>query len=970
VGDRAKFTNKLDARQEDLQFTEDERIAEDDRRFSTSEIAEDGHYGILTGLTLSNPSAYTLHVAAGVAYDDLGRTLRVITGDPFSNRAEPLSLTFTGGDGGKKITLAYNETDTDDVTHPITGAPTKTRTRYYPTVQLRSGTPPAHEVIIGAIGTIDGSGNCSFDLSLAQYWGARLTPLQLQELADALFEATSHQQEDHVAGIEAIGPSGDPGAITIDGSPTPDKAVVKNTVSKDSVLINGVRLYGAGKFDASTTDVTFLDGAVTANPQLWALRVNNAGEVGKTLAAQYNAPQVVVGLQIVDLCPLGIPYPSGTLTIDEFEATGTYFLRIAGNATISPTSDGLYLLRTDDDPDIAVLVYVTIGSLPTGGSTGSPHQDVITVDPTIYDLPPGTPARFDIDNPPVTITDSDGNSGCWFLGYVWWYGTGLNLLGYGTWATTGQAYDKRTKGNLNVGQTSDAFRAHLTRLLTETRADGFVGPPLLVYSGGSLNVLATRSDARNDIDASEKSVYAYIGGNRVRVPSTRFLTLSASLAQVIYLQDNGDGTSTWGHQTGSGTIGIPLGVGKMAVWNVTTNGSGVTAFEDVSVTLPRIDREAVRLNRTNDGDLDIGGTGRIRGNLQTNGTFSSDGKATLNDALDVYKQLTQGLGLIGTKANALSVQRGLPIALNATSNRTRVDSVLDAFGVPFGWALYVLNPDDLAPSFELVLNAEFHTDGQWHRQKTGHHSAILQLNPDGSMHWARRDSGSANTWTDTYDGTGWSELVLNAFFSGGLATLLVDQLAVANGSSIALLNGLSVTGSIEATINIHADQDLISDRDANIGRDANITRNVGISGRIDAATGLRNTEIVFTTDGFTGAGPVDLIYAPSRTALIRAQDGKIRGVTVYASNNVDAGRTVRFKVIRQIFDNTFTPTSSTVLKQIDIVAGDYANLVDGINLDIDYATAVSSVGIRVTAETIGGTLGSGVFLTCILQLQQ
>lgn len=635
--DRAKFFDEQNAFTDDLNYVEATRIAEINGRFY--EIS--GAFGVIDDtvsgerLVLSNPDPYTLEVGAGVAYDDLGRAIRVVTGDSYSRRTAPRSLSFGASDAGKLVTLKYNEEDTTDQQNPVTGANAKTRVQSYPTLAIRTAAE-AHEIILGTIATVDGSGNCSFDLTTRQFWGARLTPQQLADLQEALDEAIGHQRIDHVAGIEIIGDGGDPGAVTVDGSTTPDKAVVTQTVDGDSVLINGTRLSGAGKF--SETDVTFIDDAVTDEPQLWALHINDEGVVGKTLAAQYTDAQVIVGMQLVDLCPYGIPWPSGTLVIQHW-GTVTHNFRIAGSFdVVQLTTSGLYTLRANDNPDQAVLIYVTVGSLPSGGSSGSPHEDTITVYPDIYDLTPGHSQDFGHYHPPVTVKDADDNPGCWFIAYLWWYGTALNLIGYGTWATTGIARPKRNKGTLGSSQLATAFRTRLLDMTRETRADGFVAPPVLAGplgtgtpSDASLIVAVIRGDRNEDVADIEKSVYAYMGGRRVQVPAVASLTLADDTDNVIYLEDNGDGTSTWGSQVGTGEIGTPLSSTRMPVWNVTTADGGVTSYQDISVCLPRIDREAARLNRDNVGDFSTSGDINAGGAVRSAGVVST-GQVTVSGA--------------------------------------------------------------------------------------------------------------------------------------------------------------------------------------------------------------------------------------------------------------------------------------------------------------------------------------------------
>ena len=712
MSDKVLFTDGQDVDvDQDLQYMEDQRVGEQDTRFK--EIS--GSFGILIGLALNNPSPYAFQVGAGVAYNDLGKTIRVIAGDSYAPRAEPLSGTFAAGDVGKLFCLAYNETPdsaTAPASHPVTGATLQTRLLYYPTVALRNAAL-AHEVVIGSIGSIDGSGNCTFDLSTAQYWGARLTPQQIADIAEALFEVRTHQQRDHVPGIETVGGGGDPGALTVDGTPTPDRLIVTDTVAGDSLLIDDTRLQGASKF--SDRVITFTDGAVTADPQLWAIVVDKTGACSKVLAAQYTATQNVTGTQLVDVVPFGIPYPVN-LTIDHYISSGNHFLRINGNpaSAVQITGDGLYVLRTDSDPDHAVLVYADLSALPGTGTTGSPVQDAVTMFPAIY------------DDPALSV------SGALLLGFVFWYGTGLNLLGYGTWATTGQAYDKRNHGNLDDSRIADSFETRLRRILSETRAYGFVAPVSLTTPGG-LNVTLV---------ADADQPYAYVDGVRLRVPRSTTFGLPDNATSVVYLQNaGGGGLAGWNHQLGTGSIGVALSTGKLPAFNVTTSGGAVTTVESLVNALPNIDAEAARLGRPNKGTLDV-------------------------ENYVARQQTVLGRDLIGNGADAAKAKLQPVLAPTANAVRSSVlETLIDISGLefPLGWVDYANNVNDQTPRYEKVLNAYWDPVAvRWKRRITGTDSAILRLQPDGTLKFFKRRSASSDTWTDTYNANGWEELRLHS----------------------------------------------------------------------------------------------------------------------------------------------------------------------------------------------------------------
>lgn len=568
---RAEFFDGQDVAVEDYNFMESERVAEVQQRFD--EIASSP--GILAGLGLSNPSAYVVRIATGVAYDDLGRDIR--QGPSF------FDLSISAGDVGRFVTAAWISTETTPVDHPETTTPTKTRIESSQTFQVRVA-PALHEVILGTIATVDGSGNVTFDVSSRQYWGALLTPQMVADINEAIFSAHTHQQFDHVSGIEHIGSGGNPGAIAIDSGATPDEAVISDTVVGDSILIDGHRLVDAARF--SNRRLTFDPAGVGAFPQVWAVSVDSLGAVDKTLVAQYPAQAVVTGVQIADIAPFGVPYPS-PLVIEHYVVTGTHFLRLNGQSA-RVGSSGLYLLRRDADPDLAVLVSVTAGALPALGTIGSPISDTIVTHPEAFvdPTPPADPSPYG-----QTLLMADESM---LLGFLMWSGNILNLLGYGTWNASGSAYDKRNFGNLDDHQISDAFKARLTRLLSETRADGFVTAPALPTSAG----LAITINANAEVDR------AYLGGRRVSVPRNVSLTLPPNVTSKVCLTDNDDGTSLWGAVTATGVRGVTVS-GQMPVWNVTTDGSAVTAIEKVFVCLPDLDRQAALIGRPNLGTLEL-----------------------------------------------------------------------------------------------------------------------------------------------------------------------------------------------------------------------------------------------------------------------------------------------------------------------------------------------------------------------------
>lgn len=784
-----KSHDGADVEVEDLDFIEDERVAELDQRFSTTDAAET--YGVMTGFAIDVSTPFVLSIGDGVGCDDLGQSPRLIVGDADPDQAAPFALSFAGGDINKLLTMGYATKNTTPVDNPETNTPEDSRVESYPTFHLRTSVPvpslgQAHEIVLGTISAIDGSGNATFDLSTRQYWGARLTPQQNADIADGIKEARGHERRDHVSGIEAFG--GDPGHLTIDSGPTPDELVVTNTVDGDSLLIDGHRIDAAAAFTNVRQKFTAGDGA-TDEAQLWAIWVGSDGVVGKTVAAQYPGPTSpphdpnITGVQLVDVAPFNIPFPS-PLVIEHFLALGSHFLRLNGQSPIAVVSSGQYYLRMDADPDTAVLVEVTVGALPATGTSGSPTTDTVTTFPDI----------FDAYGHGETLNMADG---ALLLGFVWWTGTGFNLLGTGTWHTTGTPRLRANQGNLDSHNVSDAFAQRLLNLLAETRVDGFTTPLAFQTSG----LVFTPNSSTVD-----RVLYAYVGGFRVRVPFGTTITLPDNSSSVIYLASD-NATSMWGQQIGVGARGVPLtGTNFMPVWNVITASGGVISVEDVSVTLKDVDKKTALVSAPVD-HLDVKskyewmsfdlGTQTIRGYIDRNKNVSftinavwtranfpngwskdqagqnaqllrlgvdgiqvaqrvSDaawGDASWSEQASIGNTLELGLGFLSTALDAAFPRMTIPRALDATTPRTEVGFLPPSIT---GQAIRIYRSNRQGESYEFSFNAKWIAT-QWFIDDDSKQASIIRLGPKGiSVAETIEPLFPATTpspWND--DDTGW-----------------------------------------------------------------------------------------------------------------------------------------------------------------------------------------------------------------------
>jgi hypothetical protein len=153
----------------------------------------------------------------------------------------------------------------------------------------------------------------------------------------------------------------------------------------------------------------------------------------------------------------------------------------------------------------------------------------------------------------------------------------------------------------------------------------------------------------------------------------------------------------------------------------------------------------------------------------------------------------------------------------------------------------------------------------------------------------------------------------------------------------------------------------------NVAGNGAVGGNFTVTGGVAAASGLGYPTLVFQSSGFTGSGPTTLgglsaLAAPAGGYYLTSKAGTIRNMRamVLADDgsgyvNVASSHTVRFTVKIGTHDGSGAITSSSTAFTLDVAGTGFANIIDGLDQSIAYA---SDKIIYVQASTIGGSISA------------
>jgi len=479
---RSLFFDGQDVQLSDIDNVEVTKVAELKRRITDISTQQ----GIITGLAVTNPSAFVLEVAVGTAYDSNGEVI-IVPASPLANR----QITVNAGQVGEFLVIDYVSVDGTPIAHPITGVLNDTR-RTDSFVLSMDASPVNPSVVLATLTALDGGGNATLDvledpLGPRVFWSARIAQNQITDEmlvssdgvivhintfgtgtvsgdnphglspADVGFVTDTtplvHQRLDHGNGIEQ-GSSTNAGLTTVNAGPAPDELTITNLVSGDNIIINGVRLDDTTGI--SPTTLTF--GSAGVNPELYEVTLSELGVAAAVLRASYTGAKTITGVQVVD--------------VSATHATGNFVLNYvaAGNGSLawdngpvqilddpldSFDGDKFYILRRSTDAEDAIRVHVDFSAIPVGDQSDTINIIATTVGKTQF-----------------------------LLATAPWSGSATGFLGFGDDAASGVAFDKRIFGNMDADQLGQASEDLVHTYLRETRADGMVDGGTVVGISG------------------------------------------------------------------------------------------------------------------------------------------------------------------------------------------------------------------------------------------------------------------------------------------------------------------------------------------------------------------------------------------------------------------------------------------------------------------------------------------------------
>lgn len=511
-----KWFDGQDVRVEDLTELEDSK--DDEIRRRIVDIA--ATTGVVAGMVVSNPSAFTLEVSVGTAYNALGEAIIIPT---------PAQIVVSSGDVTKLLVAQYVEVSGTPVEHPIAGVLNDTRRTDSFTLAMVV-TATTNDVILAELQALDGGGNATLDLTQRELWSAliaagaigdteldpaSLVVTHLSDIGTGTVATTNphglspadigviidptpvtHQRIDHSNGIEPTS-SLSTAVVTVNSAPAPDQLTIAQLVSGDSILIDGVRLDDV----VGLTPTTLTFGSAGANPELFEITLQGDGTVLAELRAQYTASKNVTGVQVVEV---SANHANGTFTLAKTTNGGGKLTWDGGEATtlLAPgtdfTGDKFYLLRRGGpNEDQFIVVFVDKSAVPASASDSV-----------------------------QTFTTNVGDDRI-LLATVPWSGSATGFLGFGDDGTSGAARDKRTFGNLATENIDDDTLDELIfRRFRETRGGTTNNEGGFAENDNGELTGAIASSA--GLNVSMKFAIAYVNGKRFAIPETVIAVVDAT----------------------------------------------------------------------------------------------------------------------------------------------------------------------------------------------------------------------------------------------------------------------------------------------------------------------------------------------------------------------------------------------------------------------------------------------------------
>lgn len=514
--ERSLWFDGQDVKEEDVDNIEATKVAAILRRGFDTAVQT----GIMNGLEVTNPVAFTLRVAVGVAYDSNGEAIIVNT---------PTDIVVAAPDVGDLLVIQYAFVDGTSVNHPITGVLSPTRRTDSFTLAMVL-TPAATDVVLAELVSLDGGGTAVLDvledpLGPRVYWSARIAQGQITDtmldpagiVAHAAILGTGvvtgdnphglsptdigfvadttpqlHQEQNHSDGIEPQS-AATMGLVTVNAAAAPDQLNLVQMIAGDSFIIDGLRIDDTVGFSPTVLD--FAGG--TLNPALYTVHHNVLGAVSASLRATYGGAQNITGTQLVDVSDnhgVGVFTLIWDDTADTLQWDSGPTVQVEAFADLRTRIYRIHRGGGDEDQWIEVFVDFSL-------MVGSNQSDNITV---LSD--------------PVTAVELP-------LAKAYWSGSATGFLGYGVIGGSGTAKDKRRFGNLGRIHVDDIFY------------DDEYARPKRELEGNVLSYGGALSDGGGlNLDVAFSA--GYINGERFSLGSDIAVLADNTADQFVYIDDS------------------------------------------------------------------------------------------------------------------------------------------------------------------------------------------------------------------------------------------------------------------------------------------------------------------------------------------------------------------------------------------------------------------------------------------------
>lgn len=547
--------------------------------------------GVVTGLVVSNGSAGSLTISSGRAYAANGEVINVP-----ANQVDTIVLGAAGVDNGKWVVAQHVDVDGSLAAHPVTGVLNDTRrtdsfsfamtsspganqvklalivsTAGAPAIATLDATVPTNRTTLGARVSFDSvtdammrqDGPAPGVTDISKIWRhvydgfgtGTVTLTNVHGLSPddigSVDPTPEHQEFFHKTGIAGKS-AANAWEVAVDSAPLPDRLTVTAPLATDRAIVNGATV----KDTPAPSPNPILFGAETANFTLFEIYLDSTNALLKSQRVQWSVPIGSVNVKGVYLVDVSEGHPTGAHNFDFNFVNKT--LAWSGGTPVdlmaSTEPDGFIRIYDADEVQF-IDVYVDVSEVY---ALLANKTDTVTVNATV--------------NRDTFL----------LLATVPWSGLADGELGYGSWQTSGLAYDKRTYGNLAEGQLHETLKGLLQKIHRQGAGNGVFRGLEVTKDGGPPSLDIEWSGGEAWVDGRH---YDIVGGT---------LVVGATNPQYVYVDSTGTVVS---NNTDPATVYPEIEFALLS--RHTTNGvDDITATQDERVLLSQMQGLGEKLLRT------------------------------------------------------------------------------------------------------------------------------------------------------------------------------------------------------------------------------------------------------------------------------------------------------------------------------------------------------------------------------------